>query len=122
MKLPMLLLALLAAPLSAQAPAPNLPPELQTGLRCAALFSVVAAEQARGAARDWPPVTQRGREFFVRVSARAMDAGKLDRPALQAIMRTEVAAVRKPETRAALKAPCLAMLDANIRPDFRRQP
>jgi len=121
MKLHLFPLALLAAPLSAQATAPTLPPELQTGLRCAALFSVVSAEQARGGARDWPPITQRGREFFVRVSARAMDAGRLDRPALQALMRNEVAAVRKAETRAALKAPCLVMLDAAIPPATNRQ-
>lgn len=120
---PVLLLAsVLAAPLSAQTAAPALPPEVQTGLRCAALFSIVAAEQARGGAQDWPPITQRGREFFVRISARAMDAGKLDRPALQALMRREVMAVRQRETRAALKAPCLTMLDANIPVDRRRQP
>ena len=94
MKLHLIPLALLAAPLAAQTATPKLPPELQTGLRCAALFSVVSAEQARQGARDWPPITQRGREFFVRISARAMDAGKLDRPALQALMRGEVAAVR----------------------------
>ena len=122
MKLHLIPLALLAAPLAAQTAAPKLPPEVQTGLRCAALFSIVAAEQARQGARDWPPITQRGREFFVRISARAMDVGKLDRPALQALMRGEVAAVRKSETRAALKAPCLAMLDANIPVDRRRQP
>jgi hypothetical protein len=122
MKLPLLLLALLAAPLAAQTATPKLPPEVQTGLRCAALFSVVSAEQARQGARDWPSITQRGREFFVRISARAMDVGKLDRPALQALMRGEVAAVRQSETRAALKAPCLAMLDANVPLDRRRQP
>lgn len=122
MKLHLIPLALLAAPLAAQTATTKLPPELQTGLRCAALFSVVSAEQARQGARDWPPITQRGREFFVRISARAMDAGKLDRPALQALMRGEVAAVRKSETRAALKAPCLAMLDASIPPDLRRRP
>lgn len=114
MKLRLLPLALLAAPLSAQTATPPLSPELQTGLRCAALFSIVAAEQAHGGARDWPAITQRGREFFVRISARAMDAGKLDRPALQALMQSEVAAVRKPETRAGLKTPCLAILDASI--------
>lgn len=114
MKRHLFLLALLSAPLSAQAAAPSLPVDLQAGLRCAALFSVISAEQARQGARDWPPVAQRGREFFVRISARAMDAGKLDRPALQALMRGEVAAVRKPEMRSALKAPCLAMLDASI--------
>lgn len=116
MKLRLLPLALLAAPLSAQSAAPPLPVELQAGLRCAALFSLVAADQARGApgASEWPPLAQRGREFFVRVSARAMDAGKLDRAALQARMQTEVSALRANDRRAALKAPCLAMLDANL--------
>ncbi|MFN5779063.1 MAG: hypothetical protein ACK44O_06250 [Novosphingobium sp.] len=61
MKLHLLPLALLALPFSAQAAAPTLPPELQTGLRCAALFSIVAGEQARQGATDWPPLTQRGR-------------------------------------------------------------
>mgnify|MGYP000222769124 CR=1 FL=1 len=119
MKLPLSLLALpllalLAVPLSAQAAAPKLPPELQTGLRCAALFSIVAADQARQGGDDWPPLAQRGREFFVQVSARAMDAGKLDRPALQALLRAEVTSLRSGNSRAALKTPCLAMLDANL--------
>lgn len=106
--------ALLAAPLSAQAGAPPLPPELQQGLRCAALFSIVAGEQARHGANDWPPLQQRGREFFVRVSARAMDLGKLDPPALQALIQAEAAALRTNDRRAPLKAPCLAMLEANL--------
>lgn len=114
MKLRLLTLALLAVPLSARAAAPTLPPELQTGLRCAALFSLIAAEQSRHAAADWPPLSSRGREFFVRVSARAMDAGKLDRMQLQALIRAEAGSLAKPESRAALKTPCLAMLDANI--------
>jgi len=122
MKLHLLPLALLALPFSAQAAAPTLPPELQTGLRCAALFSIVAGEQVRQGATDWPPLTQRGREFFVRISARAMDAGKLDRPALQAVMQGEFSALRANPNRAALKAPCLAMLDANLPQGARRQP
>lgn len=111
---PALLAALLAAPVAAQRAAQALSPQVQTGLRCAALFSIVAGEQARQGAADWPPLAARGREFFVRISARAMDEGKLDRAALQIRMQAEVAAVRQAETRAALKAPCLAMLDANI--------
>lgn len=110
----LLLAALLAAPVAAQPAGPALSPQVQTGLRCAALFSIVAGEQARRSATDWPPLAARGREFFVRISARAMDEAGLDRAALQTRMQAEVAAVRKAETRAALKAPCLAMLDANI--------
>lgn len=114
------LLALLAAPLAAQTPtgseSASLPPEVQTGLRCAALFSIVAGEQARQApeASDWPPLALRGKEFFVQVSARAMDLGGLDRAGLQALLQTDIAALRRPAARAALKAPCLAVLDANI--------
>ena len=43
-----------------------------------------------------------------------MDAGKLDRADLQALIRAEVIALNPPESRAALKVPCLAMLDANV--------
>ena len=114
MMLRLLPFALLAAPLAAQTATPKLPPEVQTGLRCAALFSIVAAQQTRQGASDWPRLAKRGREFFVRVSARAMDAGKLDRADLQAMIRAEVIALNKPESRAALKVPCLAMLDANV--------
>jgi len=109
-------LALLLAPASAHAAPPPLPLELQTGLRCAALFSIVAAQQARQDAADWPPLAQRGREFFVRVSAVAMDTGKLDRAALQARLRAEAAALQRADSRAAWKQPCLAMLDANLPP------
>lgn len=116
MKLSLLPLALLAAPLSAQAGPSPLPPEVQAGLRCGALFSVVAADQARQApdVQDWPPLAVRGREFFVRISARAMDAGALDRPGLQALLQAEVTALRDASSRAALKGPCLAMLDAAV--------
>lgn len=122
MKLRLFAFALLAAPLAAGAAVPPLPPELQTGLRCGALFSIVAAEQARGGATDWPPLAGRGREFFVRVSARAMDAGQLDRAALQTLVQGEVATLRQGQARSALKVPCLAMLDANVPPAAARQP
>ena len=122
MKLRLLAFALLAAPFAAGAAAPPLSPELQTGLRCGALFSIIAAEQARGGAKDWPPLAGRGREFFVRVSARAMDAGQLDRAALQALVQGELTTLRQGKARSALKAPCLAMLDANVPAAAARQP
>ncbi len=132
MKALILPFALLAAPLapqvSAQAPAPaaRLDPELQTAVRCAALFSIVAGEQARQApaAAGWPPLAERGREFFVRVGARVMDAAGLDRAGLGALMRAEAAALQPangagaaPGTAArSLREPCLAMLDATVPP------
>ena len=43
-----------------------------------------------------------------------MDLGKLDPPALQALIQAEAAALRTNDRRAPLKAPCLAMLEANL--------
>jgi hypothetical protein len=118
------LLATTAASAQAPAAAPPLSPELQLGLRCAALFSIIAGEQARQApgAADWPPLAERGREFFVRVAAQAMDAGKLDRAGITALIRAEAvsledraAAERNPATSAAaIKVPCLTMLEAVV--------
>jgi hypothetical protein len=119
----------LGAPLAAQPSLPSaasLAPELQTGLRCAALFSIVASQQARGdiGKSDWPPLGLRGREFFVRIAARVMDAAKVDRSGIQALMRSEVIALNGSAAAAheSLKAPCLAMLDATIPPAVGRQP
>lgn len=116
MKLFMLPLALVAAPLSAQSVTPPLSPELQMGARCAALFSLVAADQVRRkpGAGEWPPLGQRGREFFVRIAARAMDEGQLDRAGIQALMRAEAASLQDTAVVRSLRAPCLAMLDATL--------
>jgi hypothetical protein len=132
MTLRLIPLLLLAAPALAQssppAPAqppvarPGLTPELQMSVRCAALFAIVAGEQARGVPGDWPPLGARAREFFVQVSARAMDAGGLDRTGIQALMQAEVAALQDAAianqgtvgSAASLKAPCLALLDAAL--------
>ena len=124
----MLALALLSAPQPALAQAPVatplLSPDLQMGLRCAALLSLVAGEQARGApgAADWLPLAMRGREFFVRIAARVMDEAKVDRAGIVALVRAEVASLqdraaaqRNPATSAAaLKAPCLVLLEATL--------
>lgn len=125
-------LLLLAAPALAQssAPAPvpppaaqpRLSPELQMAVRCGALFAIIAGEQARGLAADWPPLGARGREFFVRVAAQAMDAAGLDRPGIRALLQGEVAALQNAAATgsanqaATLRAPCLAMLDAALPP------
>jgi hypothetical protein len=111
---------------SAQPPsAPRLAPELQAAVRCAALFSLVAAEQRHGdATPGWPPLAERGREFFVRVLAQTMDSGGLDRPGVQALMQVEArvlaeTALAKRTTVAeasGLKSPCLAMLDEALPP------
>lgn len=107
---------------SADLPPARLDPELQAAVRCAALFSIVAANQARGAegAGSWPPLAARGREFFVRVAARTMDSTGLDRAGIQALFQAEAAALAPKATRTALRVPCLALLDAAVPPAAER--
>lgn len=119
-------IALVSAPVPAAPPAPAPVPavDLPVAVRCAALFGLVAGEQARGAAdaRRFPPLAQRGREFFVRTGARLMDAEGLDRPAMQARMQAEVQRLLAERAGApdptgwldGAMQPCLAMLDASL--------
>ncbi len=91
-------LALLLAPsmLAAQSapppvPAPEAAPlslENRTALRCAAAFAIIADGQARGNRKSlaYPALGQRGREFFVRTSARVMDDTGMDRTAVADVL------------------------------------
>lgn len=98
--------------------------DLQTGLQCSAVFAIVSAEQDRGVASAlaWPRLKERGREFFVNIGARLMDAERLDRPGIQARFKAEVErlqgeAVAAPDPAAkvaAIMTPCLALLDATL--------
>lgn len=102
---PSLALSLLPAIALAQSapalvPAPALGPsalslENRTALRCSAAFAIVADGQARGKqdALAYPALDTRGREFFVRASARAMDDTGLDRAAVAAALQTEARAL-----------------------------
>ena len=120
--------ALLALAVPAQSASPASPPlvELAAAVRCAALFGIVAGEQARGVtdAQRFPPLAARGREFFVQTGARLMDAEGLDRAAMQARMQAEVGRIQTesaaaPDARAYVDAamqPCLALLDTTIPP------
>lgn len=108
-----LLGALLAhcPPALAQAPAP-LSLDHRMLLRCSAAFALVANRQANGepAALVYPPMAARGREFFVRASARVMDEAGLGRDALAAALRAEAAGLADEETLAALMPVCLGLL------------
>ena len=106
MKLSALALAALLAlvPISGQAqespasPAPSqLSLEQATLLRCSAAFAIVASEQARGveAALAYPPLQERGKEYFVRSGARLMDELGLTRESLQAMLQAEVARLQE---------------------------
>ena len=120
------LIALIAAqPLAAQA-APDSPDVigLDQAIRCSAAFAITAGDQQRGvaAAAQYPPLRQRGREFFVRTGARLMDEQHLNRAQLQQRIKAEVARLQaetaaSPNPAAAYDAvirPCLALLDVTI--------
>jgi hypothetical protein len=119
---PLVSAALLAAPAAAQGP-PPFTLEHRMLLRCSGAFAIVAAEQQRGvpSALAYPPLGERGREYFVRSSVRLMDDLKLTREQVEASLRAEVEGLRKTSSEAADRAayldslmqPCLSALEAS---------
>ena len=118
----LLFAALAAGPAPAQEP-PPFTLEHRMLLRCSAVFAIVAAEQQRGVASAlaYPPLAERGREYFVRSSARLMDDLKLTREQVEASLRAEVEGLRKASAEAVEPAgyidsvmqPCLSALEAS---------
>ena len=114
--------ALLAAPAAAQAP-PPFTLEHRMLLRCSAAFALVASEQQRGVptALAYPPLGERGREYFVRASVRLMDDLALTREQVEASLRAEVETLQQATAEAAdpaqyvddLMQPCLSALEAS---------
>ncbi|MCW1401790.1 hypothetical protein OKA06_05430 [Novosphingobium sp. MW5] len=126
--IPALLLS--ALPLSAQtptqapAPQPTLTLSRETALRCSAAFGLIAYDQSRGApgADAYPPLGARGKEFFVRTTARLMDETGASRETVQALLKVRVEALQKGAIEAAnpqefvgrtVRA-CLPLLDAEV--------
>lgn len=107
-----LILALQAAPATVAPPSLSL--EQNTALRCAAAFALTAEAQARGdaAATALPPLAGRGREYFVRVSARLMDELELDRPRLSSLLHNHASALIEGKDATVVARACLPMLDA----------
>jgi hypothetical protein len=111
-----LLAALLTAPAAAQpVPPPQLSLEHRMLLRCSAAFALVAHRQETGDAsvQQYPPLKQRGSEFFVRASARVMDEAGLDRAAVSAALWAEAEGLLQGGTLAAVMPVCLLALDAS---------
>ncbi len=122
------LLALVPAAAQAQEggvtpPPPQLTLEQATLLRCSAAFAIIASEQERGvtAALAYPPLHERGKEYFVRSGARLMDELGLTRESLQAMLAAEVARLQEQSGSAeqpgpmvdAVMQPCLLSLEAS---------
>lgn len=105
-------LAMLSVPAAAQDASPQLSLEQRMLLRCSAAFAIVAEGQANGNAQalQYPPMADRGREFFVRASARVMDEAGLDRAAVSAALATEARDISEDGTLEQVMPPCLALL------------
>lgn len=120
-----------AQPASGPAPAPA--PDLshltlahRAALKCAAAFAIVASEQQRGldSALAFPPLAWRGKEYFVRTSAKVIDEAGLTRDQVRDLLVADVAAFQKqaagskdPDgTVTAAMKPCLPLLDAEVPP------
>ncbi|HTN13609.1 MAG TPA: hypothetical protein VL094_02260 [Sphingomonadaceae bacterium] len=112
-----------AADERAPVPAQELTLEQKTLLRCSAAFAIIASEQARGveSARAWPPLSERGKEFFVQSGARLMGELNLTQEQVQALYRSEVGRLQNESGKAAdpkkmvagIMQPCLLLLDAS---------
>ncbi len=83
-------------------------------LRCSAAFAVVSAGQNAGNADalQYPDLSDRGREFFVRASAQVMDEAGLDRAQIQAALTAEAQDLRDSGTIHEVMPVCLGMLPA----------
>jgi len=108
---PFLALALLAVPAAGMAQAP-LSLEHRMLLRCSAAFAITANRQASGEADAlaYPALAARGREYFVRASARVMDEAGLDRGAVAQALETEARDLVANGTLAQVMPVCLALL------------
>lgn len=98
-----------------QPPAPDLTIEQRTALRCSVAFALVAEGQARGdtEALAYPALGERGREFFVRTSARIMDETGLSRETVAELLAAEVESLREEGALDQVMSPCMLLLDAS---------
>jgi hypothetical protein len=109
--------SIIAAALALQPAAtpPALSQEDRALLRCAAAFAVVSNRQASGdtAAREWPALGTRGREFFVRAMAQLMDTSGFDRDGITALVSSEAKAMVAKGEVDRIMPTCLTMLEAS---------
>ncbi|MCP5383067.1 MAG: hypothetical protein H6913_00415 [Altererythrobacter sp.] len=105
--------AAFAAPVTAQAPQLTL--EQSAALRCSAAFALVAEGQANGNAEAlaFPPLATRGREFFVRTSARIMDETGRTREQVAAMLQAEAQKLWDEDMIGEVMPGCMLLLDAS---------
>lgn len=105
---------LLPSALAAQSSA-DLTLEQKTSLRCSAAFAIIADGQARGNAEalQYPALAERGREFFVRSSARLMDDTGMNRTQISALMQVEAQDLWDKGEVEQIMPSCLLLLNAS---------
>lgn len=97
------------------APAPDLTLQQRTSMRCAAAFAIVAQGQQAGnrQALAFPALGNRGKEFFVRASAKLMDETGLSREQVSAVLSAEAQALWDGQLTEQVMPACLSLLDAS---------
>ena len=104
----------LGAGQAAAAPPPLTPPQAEA-LRCGVAFALVSRMQGAGGkgAPGWPAMGARGREYFVRVTARLMEDTGASRDTIAALASREVPALQAAGALDAARPGCLPLLDAS---------
>jgi len=110
-----LLALLVPGPALAQEADP-LPPvslEQRMLLRCSAAFSIIAGRQDHGdeEAQQYPPLAERGMEFFVQSSAQVMDGTGMDIDQLAQALEREGLQMLEDDELDAIMPVCLQLLD-----------
>lgn len=87
--------------------------EQAAALRCAAALAVTANLQENGVAMagQYPPLGERGREFFVRTMAKLIDDTGLSREEISAKLSDEARGFQDREKLSATMPACLLMLE-----------
>jgi len=108
-------IAMQAAAPQAAPPAPTtLTMQQQTALRCSIAIAMGAERQRAGEGEaDWPDLTERGREFFVRSLAQLMDDTGMSREALMQAAAGEAADLQDGDNLQQVMPACLLMLNAS---------
>lgn len=105
---------ILPAALAAQS-STDLTLEQKTSLRCSAAFAIIADGQQRGNAEalEYPALAERGREFFVRSSARLMDETGMDRAQISNLIQAEAQDLWDKGEVEQIMPSCLLLLNAS---------
>ena len=84
-------------------------------LRCGIVFALGAKmqEDRSPLAAGWPPLGARGKEYFVRVTAKLMDDTKASRETLSAMAMRQVPELADPAVTATAMPGCLPLLEAS---------